>query len=100
MKQCPICNLALNSQRHLKTHLEIKHRELKYLTVELDGDQFKMKIRQSYPDGEWDFIGKFWRAHDDQRFIALGRGIYAGEVDEERLSTDIAKVLDLGKWVM
>jgi hypothetical protein len=74
--------------------------EAKFLTIKPFGNQFKMQIHHSYPKGGWVQIGVFWRASDNQRFIALGQGIYAGEVDEDKLSADIADFLNLGKRIM
>lgn len=95
---CPICGLALNTRAQLNTHLEVKHR-MQWLTVKPDGDAFEMEIHREFPEGGWIQIGAFWRISDDQYFIALGQGIYAGEVDEDKLNADIAKFLGLGKRV-
>lgn len=99
MNLCPVCGWPLNSLGHLKTHLKIKHQDVKYLTVKPFGNQFKMQIHHLYPKGEWDQIGNFLRFSDNQQFITLGRDLYAGEVNEAQLSADIAKFLGLGKRV-
>lgn len=100
MKLCPVCGWPLNGISQLKTHLEIKHADVKYVTIKPFGNQFKMQIHHKYPDGDWVHIGGFLRSSDNQAFIALGQGIYAGEVDVDKLNADVAGFLGLGKRVL
>src|SRR5688572_22459456 len=100
MNMCPVCGWPLNGERQLKTHLEVKHSDVKYVAVKPFGNQFKMQIHQSYPKGDWLPIGGFLRTSDSQQFVALGQGIYAGEVKADKLSADIAEFLGLGKRVV
>lgn len=100
MNVCPVCGLPLNGKRALNTHLEVKHGDAKYLTVEPSGREFTIKIRDTYPKGSWDHIGIFLRESDEQHFIVLGRGIYAGEVSTERLSAAISDFLGLGRRIL
>lgn len=100
MHTCPVCGWPLHSLSELKTHLEIKHKGVRYLTIEPSGSDFKMGNLHSYPEGDWDQIGGFWRASDDQQFVVLGKGIYAGEVDMDELSAAISDFLGLGKRVL
>lgn len=96
---CPICGWPLHTANEMKTHIEIKHNEVKFLTIKPFGNQFKMQIHHNYPKGKWDLLGGFWRKHDDQHFIALGQGVYAGEVDADKLSADVSEFLGLGRQV-
>lgn len=100
MSVCPVCGWPLNGERQLKNHVQIKHRNVNFVTVTLSDEQFKMQSREVYPSGEWLPIGNFWRASDNKMFIALGQGIYAGEVDVDKLGADIADFLGLGKRVL
>lgn len=100
MHVCPVCGWPLNTRGQLETHIEIKHSEVKFVAVTLHDGQFRIQIYHAYPPGEWDEIGGFWRASDDQHFVVLGQGIYAGEVDSDKLSADIAVFLGLGKRVL
>ena len=96
MHVCPICGWPMPSLSQLSTHMEIKHK-VQYLTVKPSGDQFEMETHRTLPEGDWIQIGWFCRTSDGQHFIAFGQDIYAGEVDENKLSADIAEFLGLGK---
>lgn len=100
MNVCPVCGWPLNGERQLKTHMGIKHKGMKFLTVTPVGNDFDIQVHDVYPDGDWLGIGNFLRFTDSQRFLALGQGIYAGEVDADKLTAAIADFLGLGKRVL
>lgn len=99
MNICPVCGWSLNGERQLKTHLEIKHGDVQYVTIKPFGNQFKMQIHHKYPAGNWLHIGGFLRRSDNQQFVALGQGIYADEVDVDKLNADVAEFLGLGRRI-
>lgn len=100
MKVCPVCGWPLASTRQIKTHMGIEHADVKFVTVLPSDGKFEMSVHDTYPDGDWLKIGNFWRTNDNQPFIALGQGLYAGEVDADQLGAHIADFLGLGKRVL
>lgn len=73
---------------------------VKYCTVKPSGDGLEMQIRNVWPEGPWYKIGDMYRDSDGQHFIVIAQGLYAGQVDEDKLSADIAEFLGLGKRVL
>lgn len=69
------------------------------LVEQATGGKFEMKMQDGHPGKGWDYLGNFLRLSDNQHFIVHGKGIYAGEVDENALSTQLADFMGLGRRI-
>ncbi len=68
-----------------------------YITVKKRGRKLTFDKHENHPPGNWDEIGTFYRADTDTWFSILGRGIYASEVDADKLSDGVADVIGMGR---